>query len=380
MLNHNVEWQGTFQRCYDYAKLLTDRGHEVLIMTNAPKAMFRFESYHYDGIEIVRSPDLFFGILRTGWDPINVIRRIVYLQGRKFDLIHAFDNRPTVILPALFLSRQLRCPLISDWCDWWGRGGAIRLRKNKLLNMFFEPIETFFEEYFRKFARRLTVISEPIKSRAVGLGISPGQIDMIPPLVNTEKIYPMDKAKARQYLKLSGYQPILIFSSFVLYDVALIAQAYRIVHSRFPKSLLLLTGRMTPAVLKLFDGLPVHNAGFVPEDELVYYYGASDICLLPLSDNLTNRVRFPHKIGHYLAAGRPVLSNPVGEVSALIKAEKVGILTDSTPESFARGITELLNQPAELEEMGIAARETAVRQLSGSAYADKLEAIYRSCL
>ena len=147
ILNHNIEWRGTFQRCYDFAKLLVDGGHEPTIVTNSSSERFRFDEYEFDKIRIVRSPDLFWGILRSGWDPVNALRRSLYLKGRRFDLIHAFDNRPTVIFPALALKQRLGCPLVSDWCDWWGRGGAITLRKNKIFNFLFAPVETYFEEH-----------------------------------------------------------------------------------------------------------------------------------------------------------------------------------------------------------------------------------------
>ena len=205
ILNHNIEWRGTFQRCYDFARLLTERGHEPAIVTNAPKAKFRFEEHETEGIRVVRSPDLFWGILRSGWDPVNVFRRYHYLKNERFDVIHAFDNRPTVILPALWLSRRWKCPLVSDWCDWWGRGGAIQLRKNKILNFLFEPIETYFEEHYRKYADFLTVISTTLRDRAVQLGFPVQKIKIFPPLANTQKIFPRDKKEAREKLGLGEY-------------------------------------------------------------------------------------------------------------------------------------------------------------------------------
>jgi len=380
MLNHNVEWRGTFQRCYDFAKLMVDRGHQVTILTNHPSARTRFDEYDYEGIQIVRTPDLLFGPLRSGWDPVNVIRRNHYLRNKTYDLIHVFDNRPTVILPALKLQKRLQCPLISDWCDWWGRGGAIRLRDPKILNRLFEPIETFFEEHYRKYADYLTVISEPIKERAIGLGFPKEKISTIPPLVNTEKIQPVDKSEARKRLGLEKFDPIFIFSSFVLYDLNLIEKALRIFVKKIPNCLLLLTGGVPKKQLAAFKDLPVRYAGFVPEEEFVYYLGAADLCLLPLSDVLTNRVRYPHKIGHYLAAGRPVLSNPVGEVARLIKHYDVGLLTASTPEDFAKGMQTAVDEPAHLASKGFQARLVAETKLSGAPFADKLERIYQACL
>ncbi len=380
ILNHNVEWRGTFQRCYDFAKLLAARHHDVTIVTNSKTARFQFDEYLLDQIKIIRSPDLFWGILRSGWDPLNVFRRYGYLKNRKFDILHAFDNRPTVILPALWLQQKLKCPLVSDWCDWWGRGGAIRLRKNKILNFLFEPIETYFEERYRRDADFLTVISDTLKDRAIRLGCDPAKIEVIPPLAPVDKIFPIEKMEARKTLNLSNYNPILIFSGFVLYDIQMVFESYRLVHQSYPKSLLILTGGVPPALTRKFWDLPILNVGLVSQDLLQNYLGASDLCLLPLSDNLTNQARFPHKIGHYLAAGRPVVSNPVGEVGSLIQNQNIGILTDPTAESFARGICRILSEPDRLNEMGTNARSVAEKKLSGSQFSEKLEEIYFGCL
>lgn len=380
ILNHNVEWRGTFQRCYDFAKLIADRGHTVTLVTNSPAARFRFEAYEFDGIRIVRSPDLFWGILRTGWDPVNVLRRFLYLRKEKFDLIHAFDNRPAVILPALWLSRRWRCPLVSDWCDWWGRGGAITLRKNRILNALFSPVETFFEEHFRRYACFLTVISHPLKERAIRLGFSAEKIEVIPPLVNVEKIFPVHQREARKRLGLERYTHVIIFSGFVLYDLDMVLQAFQIVHQRYPDCLLLLTGGVPQKMIAHVRHLPVVNIGFVSQEKLCDYLGASDLCLMPLADHLTNQARFPHKIGHYLAAGRPVVSNPVGDAGRFLKEHGVGFLCQPTVSDFAAGICGALNLPEQLQEMGKKARLVAEKHLSGAEFGVRLEHIYNTCL
>lgn len=379
ILNHNVEWRGTFQRCFDFAKMLTSRGHIATIVTNSPHNRLRFEEYELEEIRIIRSPDLLWGILRTGWDPMNVLRRYRYLKNQKFDIIHAFDNRPAVILPALKLKKRWSCPLVSDWCDWWGRGGAITFRKNKILNRMFEPIETFFEEYYRKDADFLTVISRPLKERAIRLGYPARKIEVIPPLVDTEKIFPVNQKEARKRLGLPEGCPIIIFSGFVLYDLELVLEAFRLVHREIPNCLLLLTGGIPKLAAKHSD-LPVFNFGFVSQEKLRDCLGASDLCLLPLTDCLTNRARFPHKIGHYLAAGRPVMSNPVGEAGQLIGERQVGFLTDGEPTAFADGICRALCDLDKLAAVGMWARHVAEDYLSGDRYADRLVGIYKSCI
>ena len=379
ILNHNVEWRGTFQRCYDFAKILTQKGHAVTIVTNAPTAQFQFDEYEFEGIRIVRTPDLFWGILRSGWDPVNVLRRSRYLKNEHFDLIHAFDSRPTVILPAIKLQKLWNCPLVSDWCDWWGRGGAITLRKNKVLNQIFEPIETYFEEHYRSYADFLTVISTPIRDRAIRIGYPKEKIEIIPPIAHVDQIFPVDKLEARKKLGLSEYSHILFFGGFVLYDIDVVLKAFQLVHQKLPKCFLILSGGV-PKQMTDTLALPILNAGFVPCDQYLNYLGASDLCLLPLSDCLTNQARFPHKIGHYLASGRPILTSPVGDGGRLVRDYKAGFLAESTREAFAHAICDALSDQEKLVTFGRNARHVAEEELSPNQFSNNLERIYKACL
>jgi glycosyltransferase involved in cell wall biosynthesis len=54
---------------------------------------------------------------------------------------------------------------------------------------------------------------------------------------------------------------------------------------------------------------------------------------------------YPAKLFDYLSVGLPVVANDVGTWTNLIKNSKVGIVTESTPQGFARGISRLLDDP-----------------------------------
>ena len=135
MLNHNVAFGGgTFQRAFNLAKRLAPLGHQVTLLAIDPHARLRFSAVERGGVEVVGSPDLLSGIGRTGWDPWDVARRIGYVWRREYDLVYAFDSRPAVVAPALAYQRRHGVPLMMDWADWWGRGGAIGERRFGLIN------------------------------------------------------------------------------------------------------------------------------------------------------------------------------------------------------------------------------------------------------
>lgn len=337
-LNHNVVWRSTFHRCFLFARELVYLGHTVTIVTNSPSNKSKFYEYVEEGVKIVESPDLFWGILRTGWDPINVIRRCLYLRNKRFDLIHAFDTRPTVILPALFYKRFIRSvPLVIDWADWWGRGGAITLRPHKILNKLFEPTETFFEEYFRQYAQMTTVISELLKKRAESLGISAKTIVLLHNGVDTRFLYPINKTKARMKVRISQTAKVCVFSGYVLYDLQVVLKAFSLIRNKENNAILLLlgdSGQYREALKNEYskDILVVHN---VTRSKLREYLSASDIALLPLSASLTNKARFPLKLGDYIASEVPIITSDVGEVGSYCKEHKIAYFFASTPDSIA---------------------------------------------
>lgn len=71
------------------------------------------------------------GALRQGWDPVCAWRRraLLFRENKQYDIIHCLDTRLAVVLPALSYARKKQIPIVSDWIDWWGRGGLIKERR-----------------------------------------------------------------------------------------------------------------------------------------------------------------------------------------------------------------------------------------------------------
>jgi len=122
-------------------------------------------------------------------------------------------------------------------------------------------------------------------------------------------------------------------------------------------------------------------AGIKPYNELPDYYAASDVLAMPLRDTLFNRARWPNKIGDHLAAGRPTVSNPVGDVQDLFKKHSIGLLARSDDaEDFARQVIHLFENPDVAERMGEQARELAEGEYSWEKMTGQLERFYFATL
>jgi glycosyltransferase involved in cell wall biosynthesis len=385
MLNHNTKWRGTFFRAFHFARCLARRGHDVTVVTISESNRLRFRTENLQGVRVVESPDLLAGKGRTGWDPYDTIRRtLLALTGETFDIVHAFDCRPAVIVPALALKRFRGVKLVSDWADWWGRGGIIEER-GRILRWTMGAVETFFEEFFRPFADGLTVTSRALQDRAAGLGIPRGRIRYIPSGADTETIRPMDKIHSRKLLGLPENGPIVEFIGFVNYDFDCMIRSFPFVQEAFPEATLLLVGQPSPLTPKISKACGItrgiRETGVVPFEKLSVYLACADVLLLPFTDKICNIGRGPIKLGDYMAAGRPIVTQPVGDLRFVFdENEPIGVLAGDTPEEFGRAVCELLANPVRAERLGRNARRLAEERYAWPILAAELERYYEGLL
>lgn len=379
MLNHNVAWRSTFFRAFYFGRELVLRGHQVTLVTISPDARTAFATRDEEGVEVVESPDLGVGLARTGWDPYDALRRVLRFRTGRFDVVHGFDCRPVVLGPSLALAAS-RVAFVSDWADWWGRGGAIAERKSWVGRVAFAPFETFLEEQFRRFARQVTVTSKALRERALGLGLRRDRVHWIPSGANVRTIGVREQAECRQELGLPRDVPIACFVGFVQYDLELVIRAFARAAARVPSAMLLLAGPPNAEARALAHSLglgdKVRDLGLQPFTAMPQVLGAADLLLLPVSDNLMNRARGPIKLGDYIASGRAVLANPVGDLEEWFRESELGRLAPDTVDGYADAMAGLLADRALCARLGRSARAAAETRYAWEFFAPQLEAVY----
>jgi len=384
MLNHNVIGRGSYLRCFHFARELVRMGHFVKILTASEVSSVRWRTQEEEGVRIAIPPR--FGKLGNhdgGYAPVDILARIPTALG-KWDLIHAFEHRPNVSLPAL-VSRLRGTPLVSDWSDWWTKGGITTSRRRLSLVDRWEG--TLIEEGSKRISDRVTLVSKTLWDRAVGIGIPEDRLHLVPSGCDSERIRPMDKKECRRRLNLPEEIPVLCFTGFAFWDFSFLVEAFKEVLGEFPNTMLLVAGEDKEGTIGdtakrvLGDSAgQVAFAGRFEPSELQVPLGASDLQLLPLPDNLANRARWPIKFGDYLASGRPCVLCDVGDSAKVAREEEVGEVTSPHPQAFASGILRLLRDPERGIEMGKRARTLAEGKLSWGAQAEKLVGVYEKCL
>lgn len=100
--------------------------------------------------------------------------------------------------------------------------------------------------------------------------------------------------------------------------------------------------------------------GDVRRDELPPILAAARLLALPRPDSLVSRAGLPTKLGEYLATGRPVVVNAVGDIPRYLHDRSDAYLVEpGEAESFARCLRHVIAHEAEASEVGRAGRETA---------------------
>lgn len=385
MLNHNPKGAGTYFRCFHFGRELVKRGHRVTLFTGG-STRFLPRTEFVDGVRVVCMPrfrrlaDLVVpGGLETGF--LDILIRAGHAVLGSYDLIHGFDHLPNVSFPSYLGRRLRRTCFVSDWCDWWSRGG---FPVPRFKSAFRQRMDAFLEEGIRRVADGVTTISSVLFDRAAGLGVPPERMTIIPSGADVDNIRPGDKLGARRRLGLPADARVLGFVGFVDIDIDLVLTALAKVAGRVPQARALVVGerdraQATARKLGIEDRVTV--AGIKPYHELPDYFAASDVLAMPLRDTLFNRARWPNKVGDYLAAGRPTVTNPVGDVRYVFEKHPVGLLAaPDDPDDFARQVLRLFEEPGLADRMGAEARRLAEGEYSWARMTDRLEEFYHLTL
>lgn len=95
----------------------------------------------------------------------------------------------------------------------------------------------------------------------------------------------------------------------------------------------------------MFSGLPY--------EDLIRHYKGAEALLIPLRPRKQDEARFPHKIGEYLASGKPIITTKIGEIPHYFTDEHDALVADSYEiETFAEKMRFVLNYPTQARLIG----------------------------
>jgi len=379
LLNHNSRGVGTYYRCWHLARHLAKSGFQVSLLTVSPTRRVWPRSSQDEGVQVTETPNLLtlMYALGSGYGAVGIPYRILYSLRHRFDVVHSFDHKPNVLLPAIFRNKLKDTPLVADWSDWWGfTGDGSGLQESKLRSIV--KLETAMEEFIHREADWVTTISTGLMARSLSLGIPPDRVTWIPSGAPSDVIYPLDKDSCKERLGISPATFLLTHLGMgEERSLSMVLPALSAVRRKRPEVSLGVIGPLREPGALDRPG-PKENLvlfGWIPFDQLPVYLGASDAFVLPLADTVVNRTRWPNKFGDYIAAGRPVLCSDVGDVATIVRDEECGLVWKDDSE-LSDGIERLIDEPDLRSRMGERARRLSEGRLSWAQIASQFAGVY----
>ena len=375
LLNHNYRFSGTYYRAHPMAQQLAQRGHRVTLLTVSRKARWRPSWEMVDGMLLGEMPNWGQNVSGGGYGPLDNLLRLVHVLARRYDIIHMFDHKPNATFGG-FLGRLKGTRLVADWADWWGGPGGLNdvVRRVPAVAGF----EGWWEERSKLGADGVVTISTVLRDRALSLGCRPDRVLYLPTGAPLERIRPVLRSEARRRLGVPGERSIVGFIGTGQTDLEIVLSALR----DLPDVWLMVVGATHPRTLEAARSFGVADrlwqTGFVPDAEVGLYLGCADVMVLPMTDRAANRGRLPNKLLDYMAAGRPTVASPVGDVEKVFQEYDIGSLAQ--PEAFAQAIRRLMTSQSMRERMGCEARRVAETVFAWPSLIERLEGFYGGLL
>lgn len=164
-----------------------------------------------------------------------------------------------------------------------------------------------------------------------------------------------------------------------------IVEAFAKVHAMRPGSRLVFVGdgdtpadraELENAVSRLGIAAAVSFTGHLPRRDALAWLARATLCLSPFYPTLVLRSTSPTKLVEYMAAAKPVVANDHPEQAEVIAASGGGLCVPWDVDAFAAAMTQLLDDAALRQSMGLAGRAWALNHRLYSAISKRLLARY----
>lgn len=378
-INFPPELTGVGRYSGDMAAWLSDRGHEVRMVTAPPYyPEWRIAEGHANRWS---SSELQDGKLKVYRCPLWVpsrpsgLKRIIHLASFAMSgfpvMMGQVFWKPDVVLviePAFFCAPHAlltaRLSGASSWLhiqdfeiDAAFELGILSSKPMRRLVLSFERL------LLRRFDR-VSTISHKMQERLDGKGVAKRKQVFFPNWVDTDEIYPLDETSLfRSRLGLHPDEVVALYSGNmgekqgleVVLDAAAMLE-----DSRAIRFVLCGDGAVRQRLQAKYAGLRnVIWLPLQPEEMLNELLNLADVHLLPQRGNAEDLV-MPSRLLGMLASARPILSTAAPKTQVGRIVAQCGVLSsDGDAQAFVHALRELLDDPALRGELGAVGRRIA---------------------
>jgi glycosyltransferase involved in cell wall biosynthesis len=223
------------------------------------------------------------------------------------------------------------------------------------------------------------------------IGMHPSNVYKVLNGANLDMVYPIKQAEAREIVGIAPEEKVVVaMGRTFTKSFEILLEVFSKVNLVNPSMKLFVVGELCDygklgsyisGVKKRFLSVR-HNITFtgkVPYEEIKHYLAAADVLALPMEDSIHDWARFPIRLGDYLASGRPIVCNAVGELRRILLENQAGVVVDVNDlEGFSQGILTLVQDKRMGDVFGLQAHRTAKEEMDWNKIAGDMIEVYRN--
>lgn len=376
-LNHNIQERGTYWRAYNLGKYLCEIDPKISVTMLCVNSKRSFRLSHKTirpNFNLVLLPKFFLNNVAERY--IGYTHRIFYycwyiFKNRyNFDILHAFTIALLPMsVPTIFARFFLQKKICVDWDDDWGVGFAQYhpFPINKLTG--------FLEYHVPRCAHAVTVVSSLLEKKAINRKYK----NIVRIGNGSQPIQKIEKHVARQKLSLKMNSIVLLTVGNMHMGNDFLLKSFDKVCEIEPRATLHFVG-----FTNIADSLPARFNkkvvfwGYQNPEKIKFFLSAADVLLLPMENNPIEHARYPIRLCDYMAAGKPIVSNAVGEVALILRTYKAGLVSSPDDiEDFSSCICKVIQNSELGKKLSKNALQAAQNKLSWNVRAQKLYKLYQ---
>lgn len=305
---------------------------------------------------------------------IGSLREIIYLfsQRKCTKILFVSSLSSYLLLYYILLSKLFNYKLVMQLVEF--NSGQYRKKNIKVLlnDYLFEKI------VFRK-VDGIVPISNYLVKYLTEKGLH-NKIVHIPLLSDLERFSSCTKSKEPIYF-------LYCASSWFVYEFTLVLEVFKKLNAENVKLCLVINGSnefisgIKDKIEKLQLNGNVRIFNRLSDAELNKLYMNAYVLLVPLSDSIRDRARFPHKISEYICTGNPILTTNNGEVPFYFRDNDNAIIAETYDvEELYKKMHYALGHPEEVKRIGENALKMAKNEFDPIKYAINLREFFTTLI
>jgi glycosyltransferase involved in cell wall biosynthesis len=370
---------GTPAAIKEMSEELARRGHSIRVVTYPLSHEIPITGVEIDRVAQVgsnRQVSVGPSYQRLAFDALLVFKLFQVVRRHKVEVIHAHNYEAALV--GGFIGKLTGVPVVYN---------AINTMIGELPSFnFIRPralatgLAKVLDYVVPRMADFIIADTEELRSFILDKGVDPARVITIHSGVRPEMFAAADGSRVRDRFA-DGDGPLIIYTGTFddFQGLDYLMAAFKLVHERKPAASLLLVGStVNPAHSAKYKRMAA-DLGFASRfamtscslDELPDLLAAADVAVVPRPQS----PGIPTKLLNYMAAGNAIVS--FKQSATILRHRETALLVEAaTPENFAQGILNLLDDPALAQKLRANVKSFVVGRFDWPTIAAKLEAVY----